>query len=160
MAAVLGGMSKHEQFKELRAGADIAVATPGRLMDLITMKACNLHRTTMLVLDEADRMIDIGFEQQVCRRGGVTHTTLTLKPYTLHPMPYATMHPSPYTLCPMPYTTVHPAPYTLCPTPPCTLHPTPYLHPMPCTTMHPTPYTPNSKPCSPPAPPYTLHPTL
>lgn len=63
--AAFGGLSKFEQFKELKAGAEIAVATPGRMMDLIRMKACNVQRVTYLVLDEADRMFDMGFEQQV-----------------------------------------------------------------------------------------------
>jgi hypothetical protein len=43
----------------------VAVATPGRLIDLIRMKACSMERTTYLVLDEADRMFDMGFETQV-----------------------------------------------------------------------------------------------
>jgi superfamily II DNA/RNA helicase len=63
--AAFGGLSKFDQFKELKAGAEVAVATPGRMMDLIRMKACNTLRVTYLVLDEADRMFDMGFEQQV-----------------------------------------------------------------------------------------------
>lgn len=47
------------------AGAEIAVATPGRMMDLIRMKACTTLRITYLVLDEADRMFDMGFGEQV-----------------------------------------------------------------------------------------------
>lgn len=43
----------------------IAVATPGRMLDLIRMKACAMVRTTYLVLDEADRMFEMGFETQV-----------------------------------------------------------------------------------------------
>ncbi|KAJ3329937.1 ATP-dependent RNA helicase ddx42 [Blyttiomyces sp. JEL0837] len=55
-----------EQFKELRAGGvEILVATPGRLIDLVKMKATNLRRVSFLVLDEADRMFDLGFEPQV-----------------------------------------------------------------------------------------------
>lgn len=57
-----GGASKMEQFKELRSGnVEILVATPGRLIDMIKMKATNLRRVSYLVLDEADRMFDLGF---------------------------------------------------------------------------------------------------
>jgi ATP-dependent RNA helicase DDX42 len=49
----------------LPTGAEIAVATPGRMMDLIRMKACTTTRITYLVLDEADRMFDMGFGEQV-----------------------------------------------------------------------------------------------
>jgi len=66
VAAVYGGDSKADQFKELRNGhVEILVATPGRLIDMIKMKATNLRRITYLVLDEADRMLDLGFEPQV-----------------------------------------------------------------------------------------------
>ncbi|KAJ1969749.1 hypothetical protein H4R35_006058 [Dimargaris xerosporica] len=66
VAVVYGGMSKTDQFKELRGqSVDILVATPGRLIDLVKMKATNLHRVSYLVLDEADRMFDLGFEPQV-----------------------------------------------------------------------------------------------
>lgn len=60
-----GGGSKWEQSKALEAGAEIVVATPGRMIDMIKMKATNLQRVTFLVLDEADRMFDMGFEPQV-----------------------------------------------------------------------------------------------
>ncbi|WOG91500.1 hypothetical protein DCAR_0310749 [Daucus carota subsp. sativus] len=60
-----GGMSKLEQFKELKAGGEIVVATPGRLIDLLKMKALTMSRATYLVLDEADRMFDLGFEPQI-----------------------------------------------------------------------------------------------
>ncbi|KAL7300748.1 hypothetical protein TKK_0006725 [Trichogramma kaykai] len=60
-----GGGSKWEQSKALEGGAEIVVATPGRLIDLVKMKATNLTRVTFLVLDEADRMFDMGFEPQV-----------------------------------------------------------------------------------------------
>lgn len=56
-----GGGSKWEQSKALEEGAEIVVATPGRVIDLVKMKATNLERVTMLVLDEADRMFDMGF---------------------------------------------------------------------------------------------------
>lgn len=65
VSAVYGGMSKLEQFKELKAGGEIVVATPGRLIDMLKMKALAMLRATYLVLDEADRMFDLGFEPQV-----------------------------------------------------------------------------------------------
>ncbi|CAH9132573.1 unnamed protein product [Cuscuta epithymum] len=65
VAAVYGGMSKLEQFKELKAGCEVVVATPGRLIDMIKMKAVSMLRATYLVLDEADRMFDLGFEPQI-----------------------------------------------------------------------------------------------
>ncbi|XP_073956385.1 ATP-dependent RNA helicase DDX42 [Choristoneura fumiferana] len=61
-----GGGSKWEQTKALEGGgAEIIVGTPGRVIDLIKCKATNLKRVTYLVLDEADRMFDMGFEPQV-----------------------------------------------------------------------------------------------
>ncbi|KAL5983523.1 hypothetical protein ACLOJK_017610 [Asimina triloba] len=65
VAAVYGGISKLDQFKELKAGCEIVVATPGRLIDLLKMKALTMMRATYLVLDEADRMFDLGFEPQI-----------------------------------------------------------------------------------------------
>ena len=63
--AISGGMSKWEQTKALKSGTEIIVATPGRLIDLVKAKALNLHRITFLVLDEADRMLSMGFGPQV-----------------------------------------------------------------------------------------------
>ncbi|XP_030385242.1 ATP-dependent RNA helicase DDX42 [Scaptodrosophila lebanonensis] len=60
-----GGGSKWEQSKALEQGAEIVVATPGRMIDMVKMKATNLRRVTFLVLDEADRMFHMGFEPQV-----------------------------------------------------------------------------------------------
>jgi len=60
-----GGGNKYEQSKAFEAGAEIAIATPGRMIDMIKMKVTNLERVTYLVLDEADRMFDMGFEPQV-----------------------------------------------------------------------------------------------
>lgn len=60
-----GGGSKYEQSKALETGAEIVVATPGRMIDMVKMKATNLRRVTFLVLDEADRMFNMGFEPQV-----------------------------------------------------------------------------------------------
>lgn len=63
--ALYGGVSKGPQIKDLRNGVDIAIATPGRLIDLLEMGCTNLKRVTYLVLDEADRMLDMGFEPQI-----------------------------------------------------------------------------------------------
>lgn len=60
-----GGGSKWEQSKALEQGAEVIVATPGRMIDMVKMKATNLRRVTYLVLDEADRMFNMGFEPQV-----------------------------------------------------------------------------------------------
>ncbi|KAK9845852.1 hypothetical protein WJX81_004205 [Elliptochloris bilobata] len=63
--AAFGGLSKLDQFRELKAGCEVAVCTPGRMIDLVKMKACTCRRVTFLVFDEADRMFDMGFEPQV-----------------------------------------------------------------------------------------------
>jgi len=60
-----GGLSKLEQFKEIRKGCEIVVGNPGRFIDVVKMKGCNMRRVTILVLDEADRMLHMGFEYQV-----------------------------------------------------------------------------------------------
>jgi ATP-dependent RNA helicase DDX42 len=65
VACCYGGGSKWEQSKALEAGAEIIVATPGRMIEMIKVDATNLTRVTYLVLDEADRMFDMGFEPQV-----------------------------------------------------------------------------------------------
>ncbi|MEW2313861.1 DEAD/DEAH box helicase [Streptomyces bauhiniae] len=65
MAAVVGGMSIGRQIVALRDGAEVVVATPGRLHDLIERKACRLDRVRITVLDEADQMCDMGFLPQV-----------------------------------------------------------------------------------------------
>jgi superfamily II DNA/RNA helicase len=59
-------MQKHAQKRELLGGVEAAVATPGRLIDLVQCGACSLQRVTMLVVDEVDRCFDLGFEAQVC----------------------------------------------------------------------------------------------
>jgi superfamily II DNA/RNA helicase len=64
-ATVVGGMSIGRQASALRAGAEVLVATPGRLKDLIERGDCSLSRVTMTVLDEADQMTDMGFMPQV-----------------------------------------------------------------------------------------------
>ncbi|MFE0175970.1 DEAD/DEAH box helicase [Streptomyces sp. NPDC059002] len=65
MATVVGGMSIGRQAAALRDGAEVVVATPGRLHDLIDRKACRLGRVRITVLDEADQMCDMGFLPQV-----------------------------------------------------------------------------------------------
>ena len=64
-ACLYGGAPKSQQIRDLQAGADLVVATPGRLIDLLNMGKTNLHRCTYLVMDEADRMLDMGFEPQI-----------------------------------------------------------------------------------------------
>ncbi|MGW0283360.1 DEAD/DEAH box helicase [Streptomyces sp. NPDC003236] len=64
-ATVVGGMSIGRQIAELRQGAEVVVATPGRLHDLIERNACRLGRVAITVLDEADQMCDMGFLPQV-----------------------------------------------------------------------------------------------
>jgi len=60
-SVVFGGVSQGKQVRELRAGVDVLVATPGRLLDLINQGHIDLSRVETLVLDEADRMLDMGF---------------------------------------------------------------------------------------------------
>lgn len=60
-AVIFGGVSQVPQTNILRAGVDILVATPGRLLDLMNQKYIRLDRVQVLVLDEADRMLDMGF---------------------------------------------------------------------------------------------------
>ena len=62
---VYGGAPKGPQMRDLREGVEIVIATPGRLIDMIESRVTNLKRVTYLVLDEADRMLDMGFEPQV-----------------------------------------------------------------------------------------------
>ena len=66
IAAIYGGTSIHGQMKASR-GADVLVATPGRLNDLLERKWTSLREVRVLVLDEADRMLDMGFQPQVDR---------------------------------------------------------------------------------------------
>jgi superfamily II DNA/RNA helicase len=65
LATVVGGMSIGRQANALRGGAEVVVATPGRLKDLIGRGDCRLDRVTVTVLDEADQMADMGFLPQV-----------------------------------------------------------------------------------------------
>ncbi len=66
-AVVYGGVPLDPQIKELLAGVEILVATPGRLLDLVGQRAANLAQVEILVLDEADRMLDMGFLPDIRR---------------------------------------------------------------------------------------------
>ncbi len=61
VATVFGGVSERPQIEALRSGVDMVVATPGRLIDLMEQRAANLSGVEFVVLDEADRMLDMGF---------------------------------------------------------------------------------------------------
>src|SRR5205814_1074502 len=61
MATVFGGVSERPQIEALRSGVDLVVATPGLLTDLMGQRVCNFSGIEFLVLDEADRMLDMGF---------------------------------------------------------------------------------------------------
>ncbi len=65
MKCLYGGAPKGPQLRDLERGADIVVATPGRLNDILEMRRVSLHQESYLVLDEADRMLDMGFEPQI-----------------------------------------------------------------------------------------------
>jgi len=67
VAIVFGGVGQSPQVKALKAGVDILIATPGRLLDLMSQGHCKLSDVDILVLDEADRMLDMGFLPDVRR---------------------------------------------------------------------------------------------
>src|SRR5208282_4962428 len=60
-ALVIGGVAEKAQINSLRSGCEFVIATPGRLQDFITRKFADLRQVKILVLDEADRMLDMGF---------------------------------------------------------------------------------------------------
>lgn len=62
---IFGGAPKGSQARDLERGVEICIATPGRLIDFLERGTTNLRRCTYLVLDEADRMLDMGFEPQI-----------------------------------------------------------------------------------------------
>jgi ATP-dependent RNA helicase DDX5/DBP2 len=62
---VYGGVPKGPQVRDLTRGVEVCIATPGRLIDMLEAGRTNLRRVTYLVLDEADRMLDMGFEPQI-----------------------------------------------------------------------------------------------
>lgn len=67
VAVVYGGPSINPQMMALRGGADMVVATPGRLLDLVEHNALSLQSVTTLVLDEADRLLDLGFADELAK---------------------------------------------------------------------------------------------
>jgi ATP-dependent RNA helicase RhlE len=67
ITALFGGVSINPQMMRLRGGADVVVATPGRLLDLIDRNALHISHVETLVLDEADRLLDMGFALEIDR---------------------------------------------------------------------------------------------
>jgi ATP-dependent RNA helicase DDX23/PRP28 len=65
VTSVVGGQNIEEQGSKLRRGCEIVIATPGRLIDCLERHYAVLNQCNYVVLDEADRMIDLGFEPQV-----------------------------------------------------------------------------------------------
>lgn len=62
---IYGGAEKYPQKKDLRSGCELVIATPGRLIDFLDSGDTNLKRVSYLVIDEADRMLDMGFIPQI-----------------------------------------------------------------------------------------------
>ncbi len=67
VALVVGGMAEHAQLEAIRRGAKLIVATPGRLEDFLQRKLVRLNAVKVLVLDEVDRMLDMGFQPAIAR---------------------------------------------------------------------------------------------
>jgi len=67
MTTVFGGVGEQPQIRALRAGTDIVIACPGRLLDLMRQRAADFSQLKFLVLDEADRMLDMGFLPDIRR---------------------------------------------------------------------------------------------
>ncbi len=65
IAAVFGGVSINSQISKIKQGVDIVIATPGRLLDLLSNEHLNLKDISVLVFDEADRMLDLGFKAEI-----------------------------------------------------------------------------------------------
>ncbi|MEL6253992.1 MAG: DEAD/DEAH box helicase [Bacteroidota bacterium] len=63
--AIFGGVEQDRQIQKLQAGLDVLIATPGRLFDLVSQKHLDLRKVEMLVLDEADHMLDLGFYKDI-----------------------------------------------------------------------------------------------
>lgn len=71
------GQSIEDQGFKLRKGCEVIIATPGRLIDCLEQRYAVLNQCNYIVLDEADRMIDLGFEPQVSRRFSLLGTLLS-----------------------------------------------------------------------------------
>src|SRR5205823_5899945 len=67
IVALYGGVGYRDQEIALRRGAHVAVATPGRLLDLVARRTCDLSKVRVLILDEADRLLDLGFAPDIAR---------------------------------------------------------------------------------------------
>ena len=65
VATIYGGASMDKQFREIKSGAQIVVATPGRLMDMMRRKMVKLNKVEYTVLDEADEMLNMGFKEDI-----------------------------------------------------------------------------------------------
>ena len=77
-ALLYGGVGYHTQTQALRAGADVVIGTPGRILDMFQKKAFSLSRVEYMVLDEADQMFDAGFAHDVERIIGLTYNPQTV----------------------------------------------------------------------------------
>ncbi|WP_420315949.1 DEAD/DEAH box helicase [Ekhidna sp.] len=66
-AVIFGGVKANPQIAALKKGVDVLIATPGRLLDLHNQHVLSLHKVEVLVLDEADRMLDMGFQRDINR---------------------------------------------------------------------------------------------
>jgi len=84
---IFGGVGQGNQVRDLRSGVEILVATPGRLLDLISQKHLHLDQVEVFVLDEADRMLDMGFFPDIKR-------TLTYLPKKRHNLFFSATMPS------------------------------------------------------------------
>src|ERR1044071_6470057 len=79
MALLIGGVQMGDQIKALEKGVDVLIATPGRLMDLFGRGKIMLNGCSLLVIDEADRMLDMGFIpdiEEICTKLPKTRQTL------------------------------------------------------------------------------------
>jgi len=79
---IYGGVPKGPQVRDLQKGVEIVIATPGRLIDMMESNNTNLRRVTYLVLDEADRMLDMGFDPQI--RKIVSHVRLLTPVFVIY----------------------------------------------------------------------------